>query len=316
MTPPRIVSLLSSATEIVCALGLERSLLAVSHECDFPPSIANKPRATVSHIDSSRPSEEIDFEVKRRIREGLPLYGVDESLLRDIAPDLIVTQAQCDVCAIQYDDVLRIVSDSPELSHSKILALSPLSLADILQDVIRVGEAVGAPERAREYAAALDRRVQDVASLNRALDIVRRPRVVCIEWVSPLMTAGNWTPELIDLAGGISGLAKAHEHSQYVSWQQIAEFDPEVLLIAPCGFDLQRSEQEAGSLPSLPGWKAVAAVQAGRVFVVDGNALLNRSGPRIVDSLELVAHLLHPAHFPKPGGFLAEQVAWSRLLPR
>jgi iron complex transport system substrate-binding protein len=316
MTSPRIVSLLSSATEIICALELESSLLAVSHECDFPPSIAGKPRATISHIDSSRPSEEIDVDVKRRLSEGLPLYGLDESLLRDLAPDLIVTQAQCDVCAIQYEDVVRLVSDVPELSHTKVLTLSPSSLADIFRDVIRVGEAVGAPERAREYAASLERRVQYVASLNRTENLSSRPRVVCIEWVSPLMTAGNWTPELIDLAGGTSGLAKAHEHSQYVSWQQIAEFDPEVLLVAPCGFNLRRSEREASNLLSLSGWNAVAAVQAGHVFVLDGNALLNRSGPRIVDSLELIAHLLHPAHFPEPGSHLAEHAAWSRLSPR
>ncbi|MFN0020675.1 MAG: cobalamin-binding protein [Pirellulaceae bacterium] len=316
MTFPRIVSLLSSATEIICALGLERYLLAISHECDFPRSVATKPRATVSHIDSSRSSEEIDVEVKRRLHAGLPLYGLDESLLRDLEPDLIVTQAQCDVCAIGYDYVLRLVSGVPELSHTKVLALSPNSVTDILRDVLRVGEAVGTSERAREYAAALESRVQHIASLNGSLDICKRPRVVCIEWVSPLMTAGNWTPELIDLAGGTSGLAIAHEHSSYVSWQQIAELDPEVLLVAPCGFDLRRSEQEAGSLPSLPGWSSVAAVQAGRVFVVDGNALLNRSGPRIVDSLELLAHLLHPARFPAPGGLLSEQLAWSRLLPR
>jgi iron complex transport system substrate-binding protein len=316
MPPPRIVSLLSSATEIVCALGLEQSLLAVSHECDFPLSVAGKPRATVSHIDSSRPSGEIDVDVKRRLSAGLPLYGLDESLLRNLVPDLILTQAQCDVCAIQYDDVVRLVSDAPELSHTKVLALSPSSLADILRDVIRVGEAVGDPGRAHEYATSLERRVQHIASLNRVQEIGSRPRVVCIEWVSPLMTAGNWTPELIDLAGGTSGLAKAHEHSQYVSWQQIAEFDPEVLLVAPCGFDLRRSTQEASSLPNLPGWNAVAAVQAERVFVLDGNALLNRSGPRIVDSLELVAHLLHPTRFPEPGGLLAEQAAWSRLSRR
>lgn len=315
MTPPRIVSLLSSATEIICALGLESSLLAISHECDFPPSIAYKPRATSSHIDSSRPSEEIDAEVKHRLNAGLPLYGLNASLLRQLAPEVIVTQAKCDVCAIQYDDVVQLVAGTPELSHTKVLALSPTSLGDILRDVLRVGDAVGAPGQAREYAASLDRRVQHVASLCTTQKIGNRPRVVCIEWVVPLMTAGNWTPELIELAGGACGLAKAHEYSRYVSWQQVAEFNPEVLLVAPCGFDLQRSQREASNLRDLPGWNAVAAVQADRVFVLDGNALLNRSGPRIVDSLELVAHLLHPARFPDPGRQLAEGVAWSRFPP-
>jgi iron complex transport system substrate-binding protein len=301
MKPPRIVSLLSSATEILCALGLEDSLLAVSHECDFPSSITGKPRATVSFIDSSQPSEQIDTEVKSRLGAGLPLYGLNEPLLRSLSPDLMVTQAQCDVCAIQYDDVLKLVASSPELSQTKVLALSPNSLEDILQDVLRVGEAVGLPDRARQFASSLHKRIEHVASLTHSLDISSRPRVICIEWVRPLMAAGNWTPELIELAGGQSGLATAREHSRYVTWREIIDFDPQVLLVAPCGFDLRRSEHEAQELPALPGWSAVSAVKADRVFVLDGNALLNRSGPRIVDSLELLAHLLHPRPWRLPG---------------
>ena len=315
MTPPRIVSLLSSATEILCALGLEDSLLAVSHECDFPCSVAGKPRATVSFIDSSRTSEQIDHEVKRRLGTGLPLYGLNETLLRSLAPDLIVTQAQCDVCAIQHADVLKLVESSPELSHTQVLALSPTSLDDILQDVLRVGEAAGQIERARQFEGSLRSRINHVASRSR-LDAASRPRVVCIEWVSPLMAVGNWTPELIELAGGQCGLATVREHSRYVSWQQIVDFDPQILLVAPCGFALQRSEHEAKELPALPGWSAISAVKANQVFVLDGNALLNRSGPRIVDSLELLAHLLHPSRFPAPGGFLAEGSAWCPLVSR
>jgi iron complex transport system substrate-binding protein len=310
MKPPRIVSLLSSATEILCALGAEESVLAVGHECDFPASMAGKPRATVSFIDSSRPSEQIDREVKRRLGAGLPLYGLNEPLICSLAPDFIVTQAQCDVCAIRHDDVLKLVASSPELSTAKVLALSPNSLEDILQDVLRVGDAVGLSDRAKQFEASLRRRIDQVASLNRSLDSSSRPRVICIEWISPLMTAGNWTPELIELAGGQSGLATARQHSRYVTWQEILDFDPQVFLVAPCGFDLPRSEQEALELPALPGWNAVSAVKADRVFVLDGNALLNRSGPRIVDSLELLAHLLHPSRFPAPGGFLAAGSAW------
>ncbi len=311
MKPPRIVSLLSSATEILCALGLEDSLLAVSHECDFPSSITGKPRATVSFIDSNRPSEQIDSEVKSRLGAGLPLYGLNEPLLRSLAPDLIVTQAQCNVCAIQYDDVLKLVASSPELSQTRVLALSPNSLQDILQDVLRVGEAVGLSDRAQHFESSLRTRIDRVASLTRSLDPSSRPRVICIEWVSPLMAAGNWTPELIELAGGQSGLATSREHSRYVTWREITGFDPQVLLVAPCGFDLRRSDHEAQELPTLPCWNAVSAVKAGRVFVLDGNALLNRSGPRIVDSLELLAHLLHPDRFPAPSGFLAD--AWRLL---
>ena len=154
-------------------------------------------------------------------------------------------------------------------------------------------------------------RINSIAALSRALDFASRPRAVCIEWVSPLMTAGNWTPELIELAGGQSGLARPGQHSPYVTWQEIVKFDPQVLFIAPCGFDLERSEHEARVLTTLPGWSDVAAVQANRVFVLDGNALLNRSGPRIVDSLELLAYLLQPTSFRAPGGFLAEGMAWN-----
>ena len=316
MRPLRIVSLLSSATEILCALGLEESLLAVSHECDFPASIRGKPRATVSFIDSSRPSEQIDHEVKSRLSAGLPLYGLNEPLLRDLAPDLIVTQAQCDVCAIQYDDVLNLVASSSEFSQTKVLALSPNSLDEILQDVLRVGDAVGLAGEAKQFEIFLRTRIEHVACLTSGLAPSARPRVLCIEWVSPLMTAGNWTPELIELAGGVGGLAVPREHSRYVRSEEIVSFDPEVLLVAPCGFDLRRSEHEARDLPALPGWNAVSAVKAGRIFVLDGNALLNRSGPRIVDSLELLAHLLHPALFPPPSGFLAAGSAWLPLASR
>lgn len=313
MTLPRIVSLLSSATEAICALGLEHSLLAVSHECDFPPLIADKPRATVSHVDSSRTSDEIDREVKHRLNAGLPLYGLNEDLIRNLAPDLIVTQAQCDVCAIGHEDVLRLVASMPELSRTSVLALSPATLEDILQDVLRVGSAAGVPLRAHEYVSSLRQRIQHVSSVTQALDPASLPRVVCIEWTSPLMTAGNWTPELLELAGGQGGLASKGEHSRYVSWQQIIDFDPQVLLVAPCGFDLQRSQRESLILPALPHWNAVSAVQSGRAFVLDGNALLNRSGPRIVDSIELLAHLLHPSHASLAADHLAEGIAWSRL---
>jgi iron complex transport system substrate-binding protein len=313
----RVVSLLSSATEILCALGLEDSLLAVSHECDYPPSVRTKPRATVSFIDSSRPSGEIDEAVKQRLGAGLPLYGLDAPLLRDLRPDLIVTQAQCDVCAIKFEEVQSLVDSAPELSRAKILPLSPNSLEDILQDVLRVGEAVGRLEAAQRFERSLRTRIEHVSALTNLRDSTtpprNRPRVVCIEWTRPLLAAGNWTPELIQLAGGQSGLAEAGKHSPYVSWEQIADYDPEVLFVAPCGFDLPRSQRESLELTLLPGWNAVAAVQAGRVFVLDGNALLNRSGPRIIDSLELLAHLLHPSLNAVPGGLLAEGLSWSRF---
>ena len=312
MSSPRIVSLLSSATEIVCAIGLADSLLAVSHECDFPPAVLAKPRATISYIDSGLSSEEIDRQVKRRLRDGLPLYGLDEKLLRELAPDLIITQAQCDVCAIRYDDVLQLLA-APQFRGTKVLPLSPSSLNDILADVVRVADATGRPAAGESLLRSLQERCDQVAAIGRSLHPASRPRVVCIEWVNPLMTSGNWTPELIELAGGRNGLAASQTHSRYVSWQEIVQFDPQVLLVAPCGFDLKRSVREAKQLFAYPEWRHLSAVKSGRAFVLDGNALLNRSGPRIVDSLELVAQLLHPAQFPEPASDLGENIAWSRL---
>jgi len=316
MSSPRIVSLLSSATEIVCAIGLGDSLLAVSHECDHPASVLAKPRATVSYIDSRPGSDEIDRQVKDRLGAGLPLYGLDEELLRELSPDLIITQAQCDVCAIRYADVLQVVASAPQFRDTRVLPLSPSSLGDILADVMRVADAAGRPAAGESLLQSLQQRCDDIASIGRAVPFASRPRVVCIEWVSPLMASGNWTPELIELAGGRNGLAAPMEHSRYVSWEEIVQFDPQVLLVAPCGFDLTRSVHEARQLLAFPRWGNLSAVKGGRAFVLDGNALLNRSGPRIVDSLELVAYLLHPAHFPEPSGSLAEGVAWSRLTPR
>jgi iron complex transport system substrate-binding protein len=293
----RIVSLLPSATEILYALGLEDFLLAVSHECRFPPAAAEKPRATFTRIDSHKTSGEIDDEVKNCVLAGQPLYGLNEALLRELAPDLIVTQDQCDVCAIRYEDVRNLVETAPELARTEILAMNPTSLDDALQDVRRVGHAAGVLERGRELFEMLRERVRRIDEITDILAWKNYPRAVCIEWIDPLMTAGNWIPELIELAGGRSGLAEPGKHSRYVTWEQIVEFNPEVLLVTPCGFDLQRSELEARALPALAGWNSVAAVQAGRVFIVDSNLLLS-SGPRIVESLELIAHLLHPALFP------------------
>jgi iron complex transport system substrate-binding protein len=307
MRAKRIVSLLPSATEILCALGLQESLLAVSHECNFPPAAACKPRATFACIDSQRGSSEIDDEVKSRVHAGQPLYGLNETLLRELAPDLIVTQDQCDVCAIRYEDVRNLAQTAPELARTQLLALNPTSLDDVLQDVRRVGHAAGVPERGRELFDILRARVNRIDDVTKSLPASKRPRVVCIEWIEPLMTAGNWIPELIELAGGRSGLAESGKHSRYVTWSQIVEFNPDVLLVSPCGFDLQRGEREARNLIELPGWDNLEAVRSGRVFVVDSNLLLS-SGSRMVDSLEVLAHLLHPNSFSE-----VSAQAYSRL---
>src|SRR5262245_45876054 len=279
------------------ALGLGEQVLAISHECDYPPAALHLPRATRALIDSSRSSGEIDAQVRSLTAVGAALYEIDRELLCRLAPDLVVTQAQCDVCAVRYQDVLDLVAAEPALAAARVLALNPSSLAEILADIQRVGDATGASAAARQYVAGLQQRINRAG----APPLTPRPRVVCLEWLDPLMTAGNWTPELIERAGGESCLAIPGRHSEYVAWPAVAHCNPDVLLVAPCGFDLARSQQEARRLWSLPGFAELAAVQGGRAYVIDGNAYLNRSGPRIVDTIEILAGLLRGQLPAAPG---------------
>jgi iron complex transport system substrate-binding protein len=313
----RIVSLLSSATEMLFALGIGNQVLAISHECDYPPEATKLPRATRSIVDSTRPSHEIDVQVKRLLSAGEALYEIDRDLIRQLQPDLIVTQAQCDVCAVRYQDVVDFVAAEPSLVLAKIVALNPQSVENILDDVLAVGRAArcaAAASRLKDRLSGRYARIIDTA--RRDGDTAQRPRVVVIEWTDPLMTAGNWTPELIAAAGGDSLLAESRQHSDYVAWSDIVAARPDVLIVAPCGFNLERSLREAQRLIDLPGFCELPAVVQERAYVIDGNAYLNRSGPRIIDSLEILAHLIRPDRFEAPAGELAEGRAWLRLSPR
>lgn len=238
--------------------------------------------------------------MRERLAAGLPLYGINAGLLAALQPDLIITQVQCDVCAIRYQEVLNLIHSESRLAQTQILALGPTTLDEILDDVLRIGEAAGVREAAANFHRRLVSRVAAVSGKTANTLQAARPSVVCIEWTSPIMTAGNWTPRLIELAGGVSALAESGQHSRYVDWEQILALDPDVLLIVPCGFGLARSLQEAESLRDLPGWEQLSAVRTHRVFVLDGNALFNRSGPRIVDSLEVLSHLISPGLFSPP----------------
>ena len=209
-------------------------------------------------------------------------------------PDLIVTQAQCDVCAVRYEDVLTAVTEHPALRSTKVLALNPLSLADILADIQRVGEAAGCPDTAQEYIARLEARVAAVRAATATLAPSARPRVACIEWIEPLMLAANWVPQLIKWAGGENGLTVGGQHSTYARWDDVLAYDPQVIVVSPCGFDLPRTLQEAEAFARLPNWRQTSAARTGRVYAVDGNSYFNRAGPRIVDSLEILAQLVHP----------------------
>ena len=300
MAVERIASLLSAGTEILYGLGLGERVVAISHECDWPPEVAGKPRVTSTRVAAGAASGQIDRQVRALTEAGEALYEIDAERLAALSPDLIVTQAQCDVCAVRYQDVIDLVERHESLRRTRVVALNPLSLDDIFADIVRVGEAAEVSEEATRFVAALQARVAAVVAKTKGLAENDRPRVAAIEWIDPVMIAGNWMPELIDLAGGQSGLAAAGRHSGYTPWRLVVEYDPEVILIMPCGFDLARTLAEAPALTALDGWNNLSAVQSGRVHAVDGNALFNRSGPRMVDSLELLAHLLHPPLIPAP----------------
>lgn len=322
--PLRIVSLLASATEILYGLGLADQTVAVSHECDFPPACREKPSVTVSHINSEAAEATIDAQVREKLDANESLYAVDEEALAELRPDLIVTQDQCDVCAVSLADVRHLVASSPDLSKTRILTLNPNSLQEVFEDIARIGVATETENAAESWLTSLRSRVDQVRDRNQSLLPSERPRVLCVEWIDPLMVAGNWTPELLDWAGGKSGLATAGQHSRYHDWSEIQQFDPEVMIIAPCGFGLRRALEDGRTLTTRPGWENIAAVASDRVYVLDGNAYLNRSGPRLVDTLEILASLVQPQLFHgdssasairKTSHFSNEKVARVNLKP-
>jgi iron complex transport system substrate-binding protein len=295
--PLRIASLISSSTEILYLLGLDACVVGVSHECDYPPQIAGLPRLTRSLVESAAASRDIDDQVRTLSAQQSALYAIDAEQLASLAPDLIITQAQCDVCAVRYEDVVSVVRTSPTLKNTQVLALNPSRLADVLDDIRRIGAAAAVDQRATEVIRSLTARVDHVRQVTSALSDAESPRVACLEWIDPPMLAANWTPELVAWAGGNDGLSIDGRHSSYADWDAIARFDPEVVVILPCGFDVERAVVEAQVLPTLPQWNSLAAVRNGRVYAADGNAYFNRSGPRLVDSLEILARLFHPTLF-------------------
>ena len=295
--PARIVSLLPAATEMVDALGCAERLVGRSHECDFPREAACLPAVTAANLDPNLPSAAINDAVNTRLAAGLSLYQVDAAKLRALRPDLIVTQAQCAVCAVSPADLDRALADWPG-TKPEVLALSPMRLADLWSDLRRLGLALGLPDEGRAAIAPLKARV--VAVIERTALLKQRPGVACLEWLDPLMGAGNWIPELVELAGGRPLFGEAGKHSDWFTWENLVLQDPEVIVALPCGFNLERTKRELAALAAKPEWPKLRAARSRRVFVTDGNAYFNRPGPRLVDSLEILAELLHPELFSQP----------------
>jgi iron complex transport system substrate-binding protein len=290
----RIASLLPSATEIVCALGFERDLVGRSHECDFPASVTRLPALTEPKFKVEGTSAEIDRSVKRIVSDALAVYRVDAQRLRELRPDVIVTQSQCEVCAVNQADVEAAVAEWTGVRPA-IVTLAPYALDDVLGDMERVAAALGAPERGAELTANLKHRMQQIAE--RAHGAKARPRVACIEWIDPLMAAGNWMPELVTMAGGDNLFGARGEHSPWLKFDQLAAKDPDVIFIAPCGFGMERTAAELPVLVKQDGWTKLRAVRDGRVYIADGNQFFNRPGPRVAESLEIIAEILQPGLF-------------------
>ncbi|PSP72895.1 cobalamin-binding protein [Halobacteriales archaeon QS_3_64_16] len=288
----RIATLLPSATEIVHALGAEP--VAVSHECDYPPEAAEKPALNRSHVDPDASSSEIDNQVLEA-EQGAGVYEIDLDALEAADPDLIVTQGICDVCAV--DSVLVEEAVSELELNAEILTTDPHSLGDVFTDIQRIGTAIGEEHRAGELCTDLRKRVRAVESRVEGIDTDDRPRVAVLDWLDPVMVAGHWVPELVETAGGTYDLAAPGDRSEPRDWANVREYDPEVLVAAPCGFDLDQTAENLADLTDRPGWEELSAVRDGRTVAIDGSQFLNRPGPRLVDSLELLAQVIHPEAF-------------------
>jgi iron complex transport system substrate-binding protein len=290
----RIVSLLPSSTEIVCALGLEAQLVGRSHECDHPPSVVELPVCSSPRLDPRASSREIDRNVKTLVSRGLSVYEVDADRLRALAPDVILTQEQCEVCAVTPRDLEEALATWLG-SRPRVVSLEPATLGDVFADMLRVAGALGADEQGRRLVAELSLRISEIGE--QTGDQSPRPRVACLEWIDPLMADGNWMPELVHLAGGTPTLGATGIHSPWTTLEALAEADPDVIVVLPCGFDLARTRSEIGPLAGSPDFRRLRAVSTGRVALADGHQYFNRPGPRLVESLEILAEILHAERF-------------------
>lgn len=290
----RIVSLLPAATEMACALGLVDQLVGVSHECDYPPAVKTKPILLRSALPvESLSLAEIDAAVSERLRNGESLYELDEILLRQIEPDLVLTQDLCQVCAASSRDVMPVLASLPK--QPRILQFSPKSLGSIFDNLKTLAMETGRTTEADQLIADGRGRIASIAAVVRALP--RRPRVFCMEWIDPMYCSGHWVPEMVELAGGIDMLSRKGSHSIRTSWESVLEWAPEILVIMPCGFGLEDIVKQAAALTSLPHWVDLPAVRADRVYAVDANSYFARPGPRVVTGVELLAHIIHPEKF-------------------
>jgi iron complex transport system substrate-binding protein len=297
----RLVSLLASATEMIAALGCLDQLVGRSHECDYPPQVLSLPVVSTVQIDINTGSAQIDAQIKQLAHsrpipqdaalKALSIYAIDVAQLQTLRPDVILTQTQCEVCAVSERDVMQAVEHLIGL-QPRVVSLAPHRLSDVWEDILRVGRALERQEPAQKLIQDYQQRLDRLSTITAQFATGAKPRVTVLEWLDPLMAAGNWTPELVAYAGGENVFGEIGLHSPWLSWEELQAADPEVLVLSPCGFTLERTMVDVPLLQRHPAWQTLRAVQAGRVYAIDGNQYLNRSGPRLVESAELLAHAL------------------------
>jgi iron complex transport system substrate-binding protein len=291
----RICSFLPSATEIVCTLGLGDQLYGVTRSCDYPAEARTKPIVVRSILDEEGlTSRDIDRIVKEHARNGQSVYHIDMEALRAADPDLILTQELCDVCAVGYQDVLTQVKELPK--QPRVVSLNPISLEDVLHDMLTVGEVTGTSDRAQAAVNTLRQRVERVRQ--RAAQATTRPRVFCLEWMDPLFVSGHWMPEMVEIAGGTDGIGNHGTPSSRITWERVRSYQPEVVILMPCGADVAKTLSELDCVRALPGWNELPAVRHSRLYAVNASAYFSRSGPRLVEGLELLAQIIQPELFP------------------
>src|SRR5712692_1441938 len=294
----RIVSFLPSATEMACALGLGDQLVGITHECDYPSEVEGKPVVVRNVLPIEQMSQpEIDAAVAQRMRDGLSLYQVDEKLLQELAPDIILTQDLCQVCAPSGNEVTQALNLLPKVPQ--VLWLTPKSLGEIFDNLRELGQVTGRVKEAEGLIASGRARLEKVAAGISTLS--PRPRVFCMEWLNPIYCSGHWMPEMVEIAGGVDALARKGTDSVRISWEDVLKWAPEGLIITPCGFNLEKVIEQTPQLFNNPGWSELPAVRNGRVYAVDANSYFARPGPRVVEGTELLAHLIHPELFQWEG---------------
>ncbi len=306
MPTDKIVSLLPSATEIVCALGLEDNLVGRSHECDYPVSVKQLPVCTEANFPDNLASAEIDAKVKEILADALSVYTVKREQIKQLAPDVVITQDQCEVCAVSLADV-ELALDNYLDKKARIVSLQPKILEDIFKDIIAIANTLNVPEAGADLLEHLLERVDIIKHKLKFSE--NRPTVACMEWLDPMMISGNWIPGLVDIAGGTPIMAHNGEHSPYVDWDDIRLQNPEFLVVMPCGFSIERTLKEIDILMQLPGFTDMRAVKNNQLFIADGDQYFNRPGPRIVDSIEILAEIIRPKQF----AFGYEGDGWIRF---